>query len=120
MASSTISRRSFIVGAATAGAAASLATIQVARADEAEQQANTEFATATKPAFMTPPEPVAEDQIVQTIDCDVLVIAQASLASQPPAPPPRLVPRWSSWRKVRRTACALPSTAPSTLRFTRS
>ncbi len=74
MASSTISRRSFIVGAATAGAAASLATIQVARADEAEQQANTEFATATKPAFMTPPEPVAEDQIVQTIDCDVLVI----------------------------------------------
>ncbi len=67
----TVSRRSFIAGSAAlagASALASTAPVTAARADEA-----TQGAADTLPAFLEAPEPIADDKIAQTIECDVLV-----------------------------------------------
>ncbi len=67
----TVSRRSFIAGSAAlagASALASAAPVTAARADEAAQGADD-----TLPAFLEAPEPIADDKIAQTIECDVLV-----------------------------------------------
>ena len=63
-----MSRRGFLQAAG--GAAATMAiTSHAALADETATGE-----PADMPGFMTPPEPVAEDQIAETIDTDVLVI----------------------------------------------
>lgn len=66
MLSLSVSRRTFVGGA---GAAAALATVPCAQADEVADASN-----AYTPGFMTAPDPVAEDAIEETFDCDVLVI----------------------------------------------
>lgn len=66
-------RRGFVQAAGTAAVAAGLASAAglsatAARADEAPA------ADAGLPAFMTPPAPIADDQISEVIDTEVLVI----------------------------------------------
>ncbi len=65
-----VTRRSFIgaAGVALAGTAA-----LAAGSASAEEAAQTQ-AAASAPSFLAAPEPVAEDQIAQTIEADVLVV----------------------------------------------
>ena len=69
MNASAIDRRSFVAGAALAGAAVAAAPVVSACADEASAQA----ADYTTPSFLDAPEPIADDQIVETLECDVVV-----------------------------------------------
>lgn len=65
----TLNRRTFVAGAAAlgVGAAAMGAMTPAARADEPESQ-------PVVPSFLEAPEPVADDQISQTLECDVCVV----------------------------------------------
>ena len=72
----SISRRNFVAGAAAAGALA--AGAGAALADEAATTA-TDVPTATSPAFNAPswatkPDPIADADIVETIETEVLVL----------------------------------------------
>ncbi len=65
-----INRRSFIAGAALAGTAAAVAaTAAPAFADEAASEV-----AAVTPSFMVAPEAIADDQISQTVEADVVVV----------------------------------------------
>ena len=66
--SMVITRRDLIASAAAAGVVAVTAPVS-AMADEAP-----EGFVAEKPAFLEAPEPIADDAIAQTLECDVLVI----------------------------------------------
>lgn len=65
----TLNRRTFVAGAAAlgVGAAAMGAMTPAARADEPESQ-------PVVPSFLEAPEPIADDQIAQTLECDVCVV----------------------------------------------
>ena len=69
-ATTNMTRRSFIGAAGVALAGAGALSAQTVHAEEA----TADQASATTPGFMVAPEPVAEDQIVQTFDADVLVV----------------------------------------------
>lgn len=68
MNASTINRRSFVAGAALAGAAVAAPAMPV-YADEASAQA-VDYAA---PSFLDAPEPIADDEIAETLECDVVV-----------------------------------------------
>lgn len=72
----SFSRRSFLTGALTAGAAIAgtgLVGCAPAKASSAEQDVQA-GANAGEPSFMTAPEPIADSEIIDTIDTQVLVI----------------------------------------------
>ena len=105
-----ISRRSFLTGAAVAGVSAAFAgtlagcsTTQEKAPETPEEpkapatDATTEAAAAPadpapaptpatdgKPAWMTAPDPVPEDEIVETTDCEILIVG-AGVAGLPAA-----------------------------------
>ena len=77
MSDSTISRRSFITGTAVAAGAAAVAATT---AHAAEKGASSE-ADGTQggyaPAFMQAPEPIADADIKETIDADIVIVGSA-------------------------------------------
>lgn len=90
--SNGLTRRNFLAGAAVAGAGAALAGLvgcssgnsgdaepapDPAPAEPAPQQA-----ADGQPAWMTAPEPIADDAIAETIDCDIVIIG-AGIAGLP-------------------------------------
>ena len=91
-----VTRRNFLKGAAFAGAGAALAGSLVAcssgggetKSDTAGASADaaaTETAPAAgEPAFLTAPDPIPEEEIAETIDCDI-VIAGAGICGLPAA-----------------------------------
>ncbi len=70
MSDTTVSRRSFIAGSAAAAGVAAVAS-SVALADEEEAQA------AYTPSFMTAPDPIADSDIKETIDADIVIVGSA-------------------------------------------
>lgn len=87
MGKSNVSRRSFLksmgLGAAAAVSAGSMTAYAPTIANAAEENADAASSEAQKlitlngqklPASMALPEPIAEDEIIETLDCDVLVI----------------------------------------------
>ena len=70
-----LSRRSFVTGSATLAAGAALAA-PAALADEATSadRTSTTAACADTPAWLGTAPEVAEDQIAETLECDVLVV----------------------------------------------
>lgn len=70
-----LSRRSFVTGSATLAAGAALAA-PAALADEATSadSTSTTAASADTPAWLGTAPEVAEDQIAETLECDVLVV----------------------------------------------
>ena len=78
-----IDRRSFLAGAAAAGAGtAAFANTAAAQADQAEQTAGTFDVMNDVPAFLQPP--AVPTEVAQELDCDVLVIG-AGTAGNPAA-----------------------------------
>lgn len=82
-----MTRRNVLAAAAVGTATLAVAGAAPALAEEEKQPAGgavtadaavtdgTYFGyTSETPSFMTPPEPVADDQIIETLECDVLVI----------------------------------------------
>lgn len=72
-----VSRRSFIAGSTALGAVGALASASgIATADEAAetQEAMTAAKAAQKWAFEIAPDPIADDQIVETFEADVVVL----------------------------------------------
>lgn len=75
--SSTFSRRQFLAGAATAAglaATASLTGCQASAGDDAKQSADSADVSGARWSWDVAPEPIAEDQIVETIEKDVVII----------------------------------------------
>lgn len=72
MADTTLSRRSFLAGTAAVAGAAALAGSATARADEAAAET-----TEATPDFMKAPEPIADADIKETIDADIVIIGSA-------------------------------------------
>lgn len=71
--STAVSRRSFIAGASALGAtgiAGVAAQAAPARADEGAEAA----AAPVVPSFLAEPDPISDDQIAQTLECDVCVV----------------------------------------------
>ncbi len=68
-ATAAMNRRTFVAGSAALGAGIAAAGVlaPAARADEPESQ-------PVVPSFLEAPEPVADDQISQTLECDVCVV----------------------------------------------
>lgn len=74
-----ITRRNFLGGSLLAGASATLALAGCAPQETSEAAANK--AAAESPAgwsWLTPPEPIADSDISETLDCEVLVIGLGS------------------------------------------
>lgn len=85
-----VSRRDFLVGAAVAGVGTALAGTMSGCADgtpnaaaEKDTASNVdtstqapipEQATSGKPAFLTAPDPIADSEIAETIDCEIVVV----------------------------------------------
>lgn len=65
----TMNRRNFVAGGTALGmgiaAASAFTTVANAASDEA---------VSTKPSFLEAPEPIADEQISQTVECDVCVV----------------------------------------------
>lgn len=68
-----IDRRSFLTGASLAGAGALAAGVLTSSA-LAEEGAAADAPASSTPSFMVAPDPIADDQISQTIEADVIVI----------------------------------------------
>lgn len=72
MPSATLDRRSFITGSAlAAGAVAAAGTVAPALAAES---AKGDAASSAQPSFMTAPEPIADSQIADTVEAEVIVV----------------------------------------------
>lgn len=71
---STLSRRSFVAGTAFAAGAAAASCVAPALADEAAETTEGEAAGPQLPSFLEAPEPIADDQISETYDADVVVV----------------------------------------------
>ncbi len=96
----SVSRRHFLAGAAAAGMTAALTGVMAGCATSATEPETSEgtadvgtsapapdtetLAATGQPAFLTPPEPIAEEDIVETIDCDI-VICGAGICGLPAA-----------------------------------
>ena len=80
-----ISRRGFLTGAAVVGAGAALSLAGCASGAPAEDakpsadsaapasDAPNASAAASEPAFLTPPDPIPDSEIKETIDCEILI-----------------------------------------------
>ena len=71
---STLSRRSFVAGSAFAAGAAAASCVAPVLADEAAETTEGEAAGPQLPSFLEAPEPIADDQISETYDADVVVV----------------------------------------------
>lgn len=67
----TLDRRSFVGFGAITALSATAGLAQTAYGDEKSAEDSTED---EKPSFMMPPEPIADDQIVETVEADVIVV----------------------------------------------
>lgn len=72
-----VTRRTFMAGALAAGVAGVLGSMGARSAEAAETGA-----PSTNGSWETPPDPVPDDQIVETVDCDVIVVG-AGVAGMP-------------------------------------
>ena len=75
-----ISRRGFLTGAAVvgAGAALGLAGCSTAASEPAKEPSEPApdagaAASSGEPAFLTPPDPIPDSEIVETVDCDIVI-----------------------------------------------
>lgn len=83
-ATGAVTRRSFLTGLALGGAGMAGAAMLGGCAPQAKAPESGEaaqLAETGEPSFMTPPEPVAEADIVNTLETDVLVIGGATAGS---------------------------------------
>lgn len=69
---SSMSRRSFIAGAAAAGAVAAAAAGAAGASEAAAEEAEEAYVPVV-PSFLEAPDPIADDQIARTLECDVCV-----------------------------------------------
>ena len=77
MADTTFTRRSFVTGAAAAAGAAALASSTgVALASEKASSAAADTSAST-PSFMQAPKPIADADIKETVDADIVIIGSA-------------------------------------------
>lgn len=89
-----MTRRNFLTGAAVMGAGAAVAGLagcssgsaepEVQPADSAPAAEETAQQVAGDAAWRTAPEPIAEEDIVETVDCDIVIIG-AGIAGLPAA-----------------------------------
>lgn len=89
-----LSRRDFLVGAAIAGVGTAMAGAMTGCASGAPAEdkkseapapeAGAEPAATGEPAFLTPPDPIPDSEIAETVDCDI-VICGAGICGLPAA-----------------------------------
>lgn len=84
-----LSRRNFLTGALLAAGATAAGTMvgcagQSEPAPAAEETVAEPQATSGEPAWKTAPDPIPEDEIVETTDCEILIIG-AGVAGLPAA-----------------------------------